>query len=798
MTGYRTPGVYYQRADQDAGPIPGLRTDVTGFVGVAERGPIDTPLRVTSWRQYTSVFGGFAPEGLMGYAVRAFFENGGRVCHIARSAALARWTVPVPGMTQPGDGLGSFVVPVDGFVPGGVVTISADIPAVTFTSQVTAVDPATRLATFSPALGAGFAPDRPTFVRVPDGTVAVADLTAMQPAGGSGLILESLGGIESGQTATIFQVGRTIAVNRRLAAVEGGGVSLVWERSLVPDVTPGPGLTFATGASEATARFLAETGAPLLDVSASSPGAWGNRLLVRSLRVVGTTTVSSGPQAADRASTTVAQVSGFTKGDLVRVSQAGSRPYSQVIVLLGVDAVGRRLSWGSTDPTMAQWSGSVADTFDLSRPLRLERIDLSLTVSAAGSLLAAYPSMSLVPFHPRFAPLVIASDFGSPIRVAPAGDAMSVAADLSPLNAAQWLQGGRDGLAAIVPADMIGDAEGKRGIAALGTVDEIAILAAPDAFLRRRPAPEFVTPPVCVPDTCLPCCVIEPVPVEPTPEPLELPADFDLDDAFRIQSALVEQCEQLKDRFAVLDAPRPSDSIEEGVAVVRDWRHRFESAYAGLYFPWLWVRDPLTGDLLQVPPCGHVTGEIARADLSVGVHRPPANLSLSWVQDTAFPVDDPLQGVLNPEAINAVRVFAGRGIRVYGARTLSSDPSWRYVNIRRLIAMIEKSVLRASQWAVFEPNDHFLRETLRLGIVGLLRAIWERGGLLGVTPENAFYVKCDDANNPPSASALGELFIEVGVAAASPAEFVVFRVGRVADELTVSEGFSLLVQAVGA
>jgi len=231
--------------------------------------------------------------------------------------------------------------------------------------------------------------------------------------------------------------------------------------------------------------------------------------------------------------------------------------------------------------------------------------------------------------------------------------------------------------------------------------------------------------------------------------------------------------------------------------VVRDWRLRFDSEFAALYFPWLWIRDPQTGELLELPPCGHVTGEFARADLTVGVHRPPANLMLSWVQDTAFGVDDALHGVLNPEGINAVRVFPGRGIRVYGARTVSSEPIWRYVNVRRLITMIEKSVLRALQWAVFEPNDNTLRETVRLGIIGLLTAIWERGGLLGTKPEDAFYVKCDAANNPPALSASGELMVEVGVAAASPAEFVVFRVGRVADELSVSEALPVLPGTAG-
>jgi phage tail sheath protein FI len=137
--------------------------------------------------------------------------------------------------------------------------------------------------------------------------------------------------------------------------------------------------------------------------------------------------------------------------------------------------------------------------------------------------------------------------------------------------------------------------------------------------------------------------------------------------------------------------------------------------------------------------------------------------------------------------INCLRAFPGRGIRVWGARTLSSDPAWRYVNVRRLMLMIEEAVDEATQWAVFEPHDSTLRQTLVHGVAGFLDTVWRQGALVGVTAEEAFYVKCDETTNPPDRVDRGQLVVEVGVAPTRPAEFVVFRVGRTVEELELVE-----------
>jgi phage tail sheath protein FI len=270
-----------------------------------------------------------------------------------------------------------------------------------------------------------------------------------------------------------------------------------------------------------------------------------------------------------------------------------------------------------------------------------------------------------------------------------------------------------------------------------------------------------------------------------------MPPRFDEDAVFRVQAALVGHCETLRDRVAIIDAPYDTARDPRlGLAGIRAWRRRFDSSYGALYFPWVAVSDPLrTGGAptRPIPPSGHVAGFIAQTDCQIGVHKAPANGPLSWVQDVTVAVDEASHGVLNHSHVNTIRAFAARGLRIFGARTLSSDSDWRYLNVRRLLLMIEEAVTLAIQWAVFEPNDVSTRSKLHLSLTAFLVELWRRGMLAGATPPAAFFVRCDDENNPPDARANGRLLAEVGVAAVKPFEFVVLRVGRVDNQFEVAE-----------
>src|SRR5690606_4712304 len=183
-------------------------------------------------------------------------------------------------------------------------------------------------------------------------------------------------------------------------------------------------------------------------------------------------------------------------------------------------------------------------------------------------------------------------------------------------------------------------------------------------------------------------------------------------------------------RVALLDPPREALSVE----AIRTWRARFDSAHAALYFPWI-LADDAAGNLRAVPPSGHVAGLIARTDLARGVHRAPANFVLQGARALTLDVDDAAQGLLNPLGINCLRVLPGRGLRVYGARTLSSDAAWRYLNVRRLLLMIEEAIEDGNQWAVFEPNNEVLRQALAFNLNAFLGTLWRQGALAGDTPE---------------------------------------------------------------
>jgi len=237
-----------------------------------------------------------------------------------------------------------------------------------------------------------------------------------------------------------------------------------------------------------------------------------------------------------------------------------------------------------------------------------------------------------------------------------------------------------------------------------------------------------------------------------------------------VQSALIAHCERLRNRFAVLD---PQSGLT--VQGVQAFRSKLESQYAALYHPWLRVLDPLTGKNIDVPPSGHMTGLYARVDNLRGVHKAPANETVAVITGLTDDINTREQDVLNPVGINALRTFPNRGIRVWGARTLSGTPEWRYVNVRRLFIYIEESIRVGTQWVVFEPNNESLWALVRQAVTNFLDSVWRSGALEGTKQEEAFYVHCDRSTMSEDDIANGRLIVEIGIAPTKPAEFVIFR-----------------------
>lgn len=587
MLQYRTPGVYFEWLDKRAPAIVPLRTDIAGFVGIAASGPLHVPVKIESFTQFTSTFGGHTPQGYLAYAIEGFFENGGQTCWIVR----------------------------------------------------------------------------------------VADAATARPA-----VFELLD--EDGRPTL------------RLEAI-----------------------------SRVTRRD--ERGRPAFTVY-DNPGRLGENI-----------TFALSATARDR--------------------------FTLIIRLGNAQEIWRDLSLHPDD---------------------LRYVEKIVNDKANGSnLVRAGVLDSLSPFP-----------FNTPDRFAP-----------GLRGGVGRLQNGSDGLKDLTVnhfTGALGAAAQPQGLAALELVDEVSVVAIPDIMpkpavtVRKSKTPPHdcskldradfeeiykgVPEPWPTRECCLP--VIEPQPPPPKDQDVEFAPRFDTEQILFLQASLIAHCEKLKDRMAVLDMPQldPDTGVEMTPELAQTWRNNFTTKYGAIYYPWLRVPDVLSleGLLRSVPPSGHVAGIYARGDRRVGVHKPPANEELEAVKDVQVALEDVDHGALNDRGINVIRPYRGRGVRVAGARTLITDPEWRYVNVRRLLIMIEEAIDEQTQWTVFEPNNRDLWRDIERVARSFLETIWRRGMLDGATPEEAFTVRCDESTNPQSEIDLGRVICEIGVLPPWPAEFVVVRIGK--------------------
>jgi len=250
-----------------------------------------------------------------------------------------------------------------------------------------------------------------------------------------------------------------------------------------------------------------------------------------------------------------------------------------------------------------------------------------------------------------------------------------------------------------------------------------------------------------------------------------------------VQNALINQCERLMDRFAVLDPVRGAAGTPATLPQIEAQRELYDSKYGALYYPRVVIADPLgPGPTRVVPPSGHVVGVYARVDNTRGVHKAPANEVIRGILDVETVVSKGAQEILNPypRNINVIRNLRsmGRGLRIYGARCTTSETEWVYINVRRLFIYIEESLNEGTQWAVFEPNDERLWARVRESVTLFLTRVWADGALMGSVPEEAFFVRVDRTTMTEDDILNGRLVMEIGIAPVRPAEFVVIRIGQ--------------------
>jgi hypothetical protein len=719
MPAYLTPGVYFERPRPQGSPLP-QRTDVAGFVGIAERGPLHQPLRLTTWREFQEVFGGFLPYAALAYGVHAFFQNGGRACWVVRvadrrRAVSAKLTVPDSAATS---------LPTD------------ELPEASFAYRIEASTPGT--------WGNQLAVSVQATVSAATQHVVVGDLPAGQIA------VDSIAGFARGSLIGLIQRLAGKFVQRLAWVTEVDVIGRILHFELYDDGEPEPRLDKSD--SEAAAISVESLEFALLVWQADQIAERFDKLSPHPIHSrYAVNVVNAGSR-------------------LIRIERGNGGPLP-LLPWRGTLAGGTN---GLRSLRLADYvGGSQDDDLGLTALARIDEI--SLLVMPDLTFRAPKPEGFVRASRP---PLRQCATGVPPTVVRVRGRVIETVSNDEAGDAVQPLPEVQidDGVKRENPI-----VTGEDGIFVLdaippGPYDLVLNL---DGYKTRGFAFTAVAGEGGEQD-------LEDIPLSPC----EFPPPLSQEAIFAGQQAVVAQCETLRDRFAILDPPLDRQGRLLDTSDIQGWRTRFDTAFAAFYYPWLVVPDPLQPAALAgrlLPPSGHVAGIYAGTDLAEGVFRPPANKVLTFVEDVATVIDDALQGTLNSQGINAIRPFPGRGIRIYGARTLTRDTAWRYVNVRRLMCMLQETMYDKLQWAVFEPNDRSLWSGLRLALTTLLDGLWRRGAFAGQTAEAAYQVRCDASTTPPELQAEGRVIAEVAVAPTVPYEFIVLRLGKTTDELTISE-----------
>jgi len=463
-------------------------------------------------------------------------------------------------------------------------------------------------------------------------------------------------------------------------------------------------------------------------VRASSEGAWGNEIRFRIEREAGRLrTVLTLDAAEGESVLTLKSVAGLTRGTALRIHDDQGETWRFVQATAGKQV--------ALDTPLDR-------AYKSSAPTGIETNEFSLFVRSRDDH-ETFRNLSVAPFADDYFVRAVGErsrlvrlDELSPDAVLP--DSLPAERD--------WhaLEGGEDGLHTVTPADFIGASAQvgvRTGLLAFEEIEAIDLVVIPDLMWCVDHSEGFRS----------------------------------LKDVEIVQQEAIALCERLKDRIAILDVP-PSQGTRSAV----QWRKMFDSAYAAFYYPWVTIHQG--GTERKIPPSGFVAGVISRVDRGRGVFHPPANEAIESAVDLELILQEKDLGELNREGVNCLKSFPTRGIRIWGARTASSDPMQRFVNVRRELSAIIKTLSRDLQWVVFEPNDSGLWKRVAMDVQFFLYDLWKQGFFRGGSPEDAFFVKCDSENNPPEVRDAGMVVVDVGVSPVRPAEFVTFTITQTADE----------------
>ena len=480
-------------------------------------------------------------------------------------------------------------------------------------------------------------------------------------------------------------------------------------------------------AAEGAAAAKATAG--VLQIEAANPGEWGNKIRVT---VEASSKAKTQVIAVNGADLKLKNADGFNQGDVVELFDGKAKAYATIVSSLD-----------NIVTLDAPCTLNVADE-KIGTPKYIKTCELTLTVKL-DDVVETYANVSLCPEAGNFVSArarksdlvtIAVTEAKAPAAPKEGKDEKAPApakAGVTPIElvggaAVIALAGGSDGkVANVSPNVYMGqdNGPGKRsGLAAFLENVDVSIMAIPGVT-----APE-------------------------------------------VQAALIAHCENCKSCFAILDVPIDRKKTNDVV----EFRDMYDTTYAAMYHPWLEMFDPLAKRSAYFPPSGAMAGIYARTDNERGVHKAPANEIVRGCTGLSCNYNEGEQDILNPKGVNLIRAFTGRGIRVWGARTMSSNGLWKYVNVRRLYIYIEESIKANTNWVVFEPNSEVLWGRVTRTIEMFLATCWRSGALAGSTPSEAYFVECGPTTMTQDDIDNGRLICNIGIAAVKPAEFVIFRI----------------------
>lgn len=805
MPEYLAPGVYVEETSFRAKSIEGVGTSTTGFVGATRYGPTEgEPELLTSFSQFERIYGGIDPlryndadrTNYLAHAVRAFFNNGGSRLYVARAFSvpstdtesekvdvktlIANAVVPAPIAEIEGAkaaandatiktiaalnaGRSSLLAAEQALLTSKLLAENQSSP---WQDVIDAVDTQTaRLSgiranldlaqgSVAEAYAAGINAAKQANTDVDTENRSPANILSSPISNAQAISVTAANTVQTFQSAarSIAEAAESLATTAdaerkgatdKVVADSTGLINAVENLVNGRDNTAN---TITNTAQLAQTELAIARDKATVSWRARFPGEAGNITIAVSGRLgdnVLTETRSESP--AERKLKV-----GLQSGDLVIIQQG-----NQIDTYSAVRNQGK---WVFTSSV-----GNETRLVDLDSSTLVYPLQISLSATLPGKFAQVLDwnelTISMLPGRARNSITTLFSEnivnrqqsLETPLVFNVAADSEPAALADSLLNLSNkqrfvdeklkeevyLLSGGRDGIEPTVQSyEGIADNQTtiKSGLKSLEDLEEIAIVAAPgysNDWGRREAS------------------------------------------IGSISQALISHCDRLRYRVAILDSP-------ENVALsdVRKYRGLLDTTRAALYYPWITVVDPLTNQQINLPPSGFVAGIYARNDVEIGVHKAPANEVVRGAIALETTINKAQQDILNPLGINCIRAFENRGIRVWGARTISSDPEWKYLNIRRYFAYLEASIDKATQWSVFQPNGERLWDNVRRSIEGFLENEWREGHLAGSKIEQAFFVRCDRSTMTQNDLDNGRLICLVGVAPLYPAEFVIFRIGQ--------------------